>query len=105
MLHARIVLDTEIEPRRRESRVEVAAGIALRPLGQSSVEARLVNLSSRGFMAETLVDVRAGARVWLTLPGAGRVNGLVIWSKDGRIGGELAEPIDPLAVIEAVGRS
>jgi hypothetical protein len=46
-----------------------------------------------------------GSRVWLTLPGAGRVNALVIWARNGRIGGEFAETIDPLAVIHAAGEA
>jgi hypothetical protein len=104
MLHARITVDSEVEPRRREPRTDVEAEVALRPLGRTSVEARLVNLSSRGFMVETRAVVEPGARIWLTLPAAGRVNALVLWARNGRLGGEFAEAIDPLAVIEAVGR-
>ncbi len=103
MLHAKITFGTELDLRRSESRVEVAADIGFRPLGHSAVEARLMNISSRGFMVETHADVRPGARVWLALPAAGRVNALVVWASGGRLGGEFAEPIDPLAVIEAVG--
>jgi hypothetical protein len=33
------------------------------------------------------------------------VNGLVIWSRNGCIGGAFAEPIDPLAVLQAMGES
>ena len=104
MLHAKILLDSEVEPRRREPRIGVAAEVTLRPLGETAVEARLVNLSSRGFMAETRALVRPGARIWLTLPAAGRVNALVHWARDGRLGGEFAEPLDPLTVIDALGR-
>jgi hypothetical protein len=64
-----------------------------------------VNVSSNGFMVETEALIDPGARIWLSLPGAGRVNGLVVWAKSGRIGGEFAEPIDPLAVLHAVGET
>jgi hypothetical protein len=105
MLHSKIVLDAEVEPRRREPRTWLAAEISLRQLGQTAVEARLINISSRGFMVETEALIVKGSRVWLTLPGAGRVNALVIWARDGRIGGEFAETIDPLAVIHTAGEA
>ena len=105
MLHSKICLDNEVEPRRREPRSWISAEISLRELGQTAVEARLMNISSHGFMAETKALIVKGSRVWLTLPGAGRVNALVIWARDGRIGGEFAAPIDPLAVIFAAGEA
>ena len=104
MLHAKILLGEEVEPRRREPRIGIAAEVTLRPLGETAVEARLVNLSSRGFMAETHALVRPGTRIWLTLPAAGRVNALVHWAMNGRLGGEFAQPIDPLMVIDKMGR-
>ena len=105
MMHARIQIESEVEPRRREPRLDVTAEIPLRPLGETAVEARLLNISSRGFMAETKALIRPGSRIWVTLPAVGRVNALVVWAQSGRIGGELAEAIDPLAVFEAAARS
>ena len=105
VIHARIALQAEDEPRRREGRASVSADVPVRPHGQNSIEGRLVNISSRGFMSETDELIEPGSRVWITLPGAGRVGGLVIWMKNGRIGGELAKPIDPLAVLHAVGEA
>lgn len=105
VIHAKIALQAEVDPRRREPRTSACAEVALRQLGQNAVEGRLINISSRGFMVETDALIETGSRVWLTLPGAGRINGLVLWSKNGRVGGELAEPLDPLAVIQAVGES
>ncbi len=105
VIHAQITIDTTTEPRRSEPRVEVEADIPLRQLGQTSVDARLINISSRGFMVETNGLIMPGSRIWLTLPGSGRVNALVIWSRGGRIGGEFAQPIDPLSVLEAIGHA
>ena len=102
VIHAKIALEAEVDPR-REERASISAEVALRQLGQNAVEGRLINISSRGFMAETEALIEPGSRVWLTLPGAGRVNGLVLWTKNGRVGGEFAEPVDPLAVIQALG--
>jgi hypothetical protein len=105
VIHAQITIDTSTEPRRCEPRAPVDAAIALRQLGQTAVDARLINISSRGFMAETMAIIETGSRIWLTLPGPGRVNALVVWARNGRIGGEFAEPIDPLSVFEALGQA
>ena len=105
MIQAKIAIDESHEHRRREPREAVAAEVPMRQLGDSAVDARLVNISSRGFMAETNAEIGAGSRIWLTLPGPGRVNALVVWARSGRIGGEFSAPIDPLSVFEALGQS
>jgi hypothetical protein len=104
VIHARIAIEAEADAR-SEPRLAVEAAVPLRQLGQNAVEARLLNISSRGFMAETHALIDPGCRVWLTLPGAGRINGLVLWARNGRIGGELAEAVDPLAVLQAAGET
>lgn len=104
MFLTQIAPDTVVEPRRRETRLPVSAEIGLRPFGAAGAEARLVNISSHGFMAETNADIGKGARVWLTLPDGSRASALVIWSRDGRLGGQFSEPVDPLMVFQALGR-
>lgn len=93
-----------IEHRRSETRLSVTAEVGLRPFGAAGAEARLLNLSSRGFMAETVADIPKGSRVWLTLPDGSRVSALVIWTKGGRLGGQFTSPIDPLVIFQALGR-
>jgi hypothetical protein len=105
VIHAQITIDKAAEPRRREPRIPLEAPIPLRQLGQTAVQARLVNISSRGFMAETEALIEAGSRIWVALPGTGRVNALVIWARSGRIGGEFAHPVDPLSVLQALGET
>lgn len=105
MIHAQIARDFEVEVRRREARTEIDTDIALREFGETAFDARLVNISSHGFMAETDAMVLPGRRLWLTLPGVGRVNARAIWARNGRVGGEFAEPLDPLVVLQAVGRA
>ena len=100
-----IAADRGHEPRRREPRVPIAAEVPLRELGRNSVPAKLVNLSSRGFMAETAALISPGARVWLSLPGLSRVNALVVWARNGHVGGEFSQVVDPLAVFHAAGTS
>ena len=104
MINAKIAPDLSCEPR-REPRLDVSAAVPIRELGTTAVDARLVNISSHGFMAETDADIEAGSRVWLTLPGVKRVNALVIWCDEGRLGGQFASPIDPLKIFQALGKS
>jgi hypothetical protein len=85
-----IAADLGTEHRRREPRVPIEAEVGLRELGHEAVDAKLINLSSRGFMAETIALISPGARVWLTLPGLPRTNALVVWARNGRVGGEFA---------------
>jgi hypothetical protein len=100
----RIEAAGEAELRRSEQRIEIEADVPLRELGREAVDARLINLSSRGFMAETDALIEQGSRVWLKLPGVDRANALVVWTRNGRIGGEFATPIDPLKVFQAMGK-
>lgn len=103
-LNAAIRLDTKDDDRRRrDERSDCEAPIALREMGAFPSHAKLINISARGFMAEVSGDFESGARVWLLLPGRRRVSARIIWSKAGRIGGEFADPIDPLAIIQAAG--
>jgi hypothetical protein len=102
ILHARITADCGLQ-QRRETRTILDADAAIRELGRTGAEARLVNLSAEGFMARTDAAIAPGSRVWLTLPGFGRINALVVWAKDGKLGGRFAEPIDPLAAFHAAG--
>jgi hypothetical protein len=105
MIRAKIAPDLDTDPRRSEPRLELRAEVPIRALGATPVDARLVNISSNGFMAETNADLEAGMRVWLTLPGMKRVNALIIWTNNGRLGGQFAEPIDPLKVFHSLGKT
>jgi hypothetical protein len=106
MLHSQIPLQQESpDARRREPRLDASADVSLRKLGASAIGARLINISSNGFMAETEAGIEAGSRVWLTLPGLNRVNALVVWSHGCKLGGEFSAPIDPLLVLNAIGQA
>ncbi len=102
MIHAKIAYDPEVE-QRAEFRLAVPTDVSLRVDGAQWDDARLVNISSRGFMAEARGGVLPGSKVWLPLPGVGRINAQVIWVRGERLGGAFAEPIDPLRVLQAVG--
>ena len=90
-IKARIAEDDS--DRRRFSRLPVELEAKMRELGASGVEARVVNISERGFMAISDGRFEVGSRVWLMLPGRDRANAVVKWTAGDKIGAEFAEPI------------
>ena len=71
----------------------------VREFGASGVEAKIVNISEHGFMAESDGRFEVGSRVWLMLPGRERANAVVKWTAGDKIGAEFAEPLS----IEGLG--
>lgn len=90
---ARIGEDSDPADRRRSFRHSVDLEARVRELGSNGVEARIINISEHGFMAETEGQFDVGTRVWLMLPGRDRANALVRWTAGDKIGAEFAEPI------------
>lgn len=93
-IKARIADASQGEERRRAERQPVALDARVRELGSEGVEARVLNISSTGFMAEVDTLFEVGSRIWLILPNRERANALVKWTAGTRIGAEFAEPID-----------
>jgi len=92
-IKARISEASDPADRRRSSRIAVEIDARVRELGEEGCEARVVNISNTGFMAETDGTFEVGTRVWLILPGRGRANALVRWIAGDRMGAEFAEPM------------
>ena len=92
-IRARISEASDPADRRRSTRLSVEIGARVRELGDEGCEAKLVNISETGFMAETSGEFEVGTRIWLILPGRERANALVRWIAGKRIGAEFAEPI------------
>ena len=92
-IKARITEASDPTDRRRSARLSVEIGARVRELGDEGCEAKLVNISETGFMAESTGHFEVGTRIWLILPGRDRANALVRWIAGDRIGAEFAEPI------------
>jgi hypothetical protein len=90
-IKARIAEDDS--DRRRLPRLPVDLEAKMRELGASGVEARVVNISERGFMAVAEGRFEVGSRVWLIIPGRDRANAIVKWTAGDKIGAEFSEPI------------
>jgi len=93
MIKARIVEAPDPGDRRRSPRVSVDLDVKMRELGENGVEARVLNISSSGFMAESDGRFEIGSRIWLMLPGRERANAVVKWTAGDRLGAEFAEPV------------
>jgi hypothetical protein len=81
------------QDRRQSPRIAVELDVTVRELGASGVEARVLNLSEHGFMAESDGRFEVGSRVWLMLPGRDRANAIIKWTAGDRLGAQFAEPI------------
>jgi PilZ domain-containing protein len=95
-MKARIAED--LTDRRRFDRLAVDVDAKMRELGASGIEAKVLNISERGFMAACEGRFEVGSRVWLILPGRERANAVVKWTAGDKIGAEFAAPISLEAV-------
>ena len=93
MIKARIGQTADAADRRRVNRLPIELDATVRELGANGIEARILNISESGFMAQSEGSFDVGARVWLMLPGRGRANAVVRWIAGDKLGAEFAEPI------------
>ena len=93
MIKARIANVVDPADRRRSARLPVEMEARVRELGSEGTEARVVNISDTGFMAESTGDFDVGSRVWLILPGRERASAIVRWTAGNRLGAEFSEPV------------
>ena len=91
-IRARIA-DDEGDDRRRLPRLPVELEAKMRELGEAGIEAKVLNSSERGFMAEADGHFEVGSRVWLMLPGRQRANAVIKWTAGDRLGAEFAQPV------------
>ncbi len=92
MIKARIAEDDPSD-RRQGPRYPVDVEGKVRELGTEGSEARVLNISEKGFMAESSGEFEVGSRVWLILPNRERASAIVRWTAGHRLGAEFAEPI------------
>ncbi len=93
MIKARIANVVDPTDRRRSPRLAVEMDARVRELGSEGSEARVVNISDTGFMAESTGDFEVGSRVWLILPGRDRASAIIRWTAGNRLGAEFSEPV------------
>jgi hypothetical protein len=92
-IKARIEDARSDEERRGSARFNVELDARVRELGDEGADAKVLNISEQGFMAETATQFEVGSRIWLILPGRERANAVVRWIAGDKIGAEFAEPL------------
>ncbi len=98
IIDARIAKDLAGSERRGQTRSPVEIDAHVREMGTTGTEARVLNISTDGFMAETTTEHEVGARVWLILPGRERASAIVRWTAAGKLGAQFAEPLSEEAL-------
>ena len=93
MIKGRIAIAVDPTDRRRSARLPVEMEARVRELGSEGTEARVVNISDTGFMAESTGDFDVGSRIWLILPGRDRASAIVRWIAGDRLGAEFSDPV------------
>jgi hypothetical protein len=87
------IAEDESNDRRHFTRLSIELEGKMRELGANGVDAKILNISERGFMAMSEGRFEVGSRVWLMLPGRERANAVVKWTAGDKIGAEFAEPV------------
>ena len=78
---------------RREKRLPLDEPARLHPNAWSSLEVRVLDLSSSGFRAECEARVMVGSCVTLELPGIGSEVAYVTWRRGDRFGAKFRQPV------------
>ena len=102
MITARIA-EADPSDRRVGPRYPVDVEGKVRELGAEGSEARILNISEMGFMAESSAEFEVGSRIWLILPGRERASAVVRWTAGLRLGAEFAEPISLEGIADQAG--
>lgn len=88
-----LIAEADPSDRRSGPRYPVDVEGKVRELGAEGCEARILNISEKGFMAESSAEFEVGSRIWLILPGRDRASAVVRWTAGMRLGAEFADPI------------
>ena len=83
----------EQDQERQAERLALSEAAQLKPNSWSSVEIRMVDLSSLGFRAECEARLQPGSCVTLEIPGIGTVEAQVEWHRGSEFGARFLRPI------------
>ncbi len=86
--------DNGFDTGRRAERLPIDAETRLRPNSWSSLQIRMLDLSTSGFRAECEAKVKPGGSVSLDVPGIGPVDAQVEWQRGDQFGARFFAPIE-----------
>ena len=79
--------------------------VALREMGSTRITARILDLSTHGFRAETMGRLCPTTSIWLTLPGLAPQLARVVWSEGCYAGCQFVTPLHPSVFARVVRRA
>ena len=85
---------TGLASARKAERLPLDAEARLRPNSWSSLQIKMLDLSTSGFRAECEARVRPGGSVSLDVPGIGPVDAQVEWQRGDQFGARFFAPIE-----------
>jgi PilZ domain len=86
---------------RSAPRIKLRIPAQMRPSGFTGFSVIVKDLSLSGFAAEALTGMKAGTRVFLTLPGLGGLQAEIAWNDGTMVGCAFSELLNP-AVLESI---
>jgi hypothetical protein len=86
---------------RRAARLDVKMKAALRASGAAKFEIDVLDISVVGFRFDAVGKLNVGDRVWLTIPGMGGLESIVVWHESFHYGSEFVLPLH-MAVFDHV---
>lgn len=86
---------------RRAERLDVKLKAALRASGAAKFEIDVLDISVVGFRFDAVCSLNVGDRVWLTIPGMGGLESIVVWRENFHYGNAFAVPLH-MAVFDHV---
>jgi hypothetical protein len=96
-------LVTTLEERRGYERLRLHSEVQIRRVKETTRSTSVHNLCPAGCCVDTSVDLIAGERTWVRLPGLQSIPSTVRWGKEWQAGVSFDCPIHP-AVFEMVAR-
>lgn len=78
---------------RRAERLDVQMKAALRASGSAKFDIEVFDISVVGFRFDAISKLNVGDRVWLTIPGMGGLESIVVWRENFHYGSAFVSPL------------
>ena len=93
------------QDRRGQKRSQARASVGFRQRGKTRISSRLLDLTTSGCKIRLSQSVKAGERVWVTLPTLESWSAQIAWVDDGHAGLEFEQPLHPAVADMVIKRA
>ncbi|MCP1468923.1 hypothetical protein J3E64_000594 [Sphingobium sp. OAS761] len=90
---------------RTAERRHAQIGVRVRRPGESWFTSRIADLSGTGFRLQSFMKLKAGAELWIMLPGFEGRRARVVWTKGHEAGCSFERPLHPAILDHIVRRA